>query len=126
MKKDIDEIRETLKTILIKHLGPLKVKKDLPGNFELSGTIKAPQGKQVVDGIYFSSVMPKAKDVRFYFYPSYTHPQAFEDLSEQMTKFKKGKSCFHVKHLDDALEAEIDDMVAKAVKTYQEEGWLAK
>jgi len=42
-----------------------------------------------------------------------------------MKKFKKGKSCFHVKHLDDELVEEIKSMVAKAISVYQKEGWLA-
>jgi len=125
MKKDISEITETLKSTLGNFLGPLKVKVDKPGNFEVNGTIQAPQGKKMVDGIYFSSIVPKDKDVRFYFYPSYTHASEFEDLSETLKKFKKGKSCFHVKYLDDTLEAEIKAMVGKAVALYQKEGWLA-
>lgn len=124
MKKDVEEIRETLKERLMEFLGPLKIKVDKPTNFELSGTIEAPQGKKMVDGIYFSSLVPKEKDVRFYFYPAYTHPEEFENLSETLKKFKKGKSCFHVKFLDDALETEIKKMVAKAIKVYKRDGWL--
>ncbi len=126
MKKDLTEIRESLVGALKSSFGPLKLKVDKPGNFEVSGTIEAPQGKKMVEGIYFSSIVPKEKDVRFYFYPAYTHAKDFEDLSDQMKKFKKGKSCFHIKFLDDALEAEINEMISKAVKLYQDDGWLAK
>lgn len=126
MNKDIGAIREILKGILESHLGTLQVTVDKPGNFVVSGTVEAPQGKQTVQGIYFSSIVPKPKDVRFYLYAAYTHPQEFEDLSDPLKKFKKGKSCFHVKYLDDALEAEINAVVAKAIKVYQGEGWLAK
>ncbi len=123
---DVNEIREKLKSIQEAFLGPLKVKVDKPGNFELSGTIKAQQGKKMVDGYYFSSLVPKAKDVRFYFFPAYTHADLFDDLSETMTKFKKGKSCFHVKYLDADLEKEIKKMMKTAIKAYQKDGLLAK
>ncbi len=126
MTKDVQEIREKLKTLLSNYLGPLKVRIDKDTNFEVTGTIEAPQGKKIVDGIYFSSLVPKAKDVRFYFYPSYTHPSEFEDLSETLGKFKKGKSCFHVKYLDDELEVEISKMIGHAVEVYRSDGWLAK
>jgi len=123
---DVAEIREKLKSIQEEFLGPLKVKVDKASNYELSGTIEAQQGKKTVDGIYFSSLVPKEKDVRFYFFPSYTHPEQFDFLSETMTKFKKGKSCFHVKHLDKDLEKEIKKMMKVAVKAYQKDGLLSK
>lgn len=124
MTKDIQEIRAKLVEIQSEFLGPLKVKVDKPTNFELSGTIPATQGKQKVEGYYFSSIVPKEKDVRFYFFAAYTHPEAFDSLSETMTKFKKGKSCFHIKHLDIELEKEVRSMVQTAVQLYQKEGLI--
>ncbi len=125
MKTEIKEIRETLKSTLESFIGTLKVRVDKPSNFEVNGTIEAPQGKKIVQGIYFSSIVPKEKDVRFYFYPAYTHPEEFENISDKLKKFKKGKSCFHVKFLDEELEDEIKKMISKAVDVYKSEGWLA-
>ena len=125
MKTTIPEIRESLKSTLEHFLGPLKVRVDKPTNYEVNGTIEAPQGKKMVKGIYFASIVPKEKDVRFYFYPAYTHPAEFEYISDQLKKFKKGKSCFHVKYLDADLELEIKQMVAKAIDLYRRDGWLA-
>jgi hypothetical protein len=124
MKTDIAEIRESLKNTLEDFLGPLKVRVDKPSNFEVNGTIEAPQGKKMVQGIYFSSIVPKEKDVRFYFYPAYTHPEEFENISDKLKKFKKGKSCFHVKFLDEELEIEIKQMISKAIEIYRKDGWL--
>ncbi len=124
-KTEVTEVRNSLKKTLERFLGPLKVKVDTESNFELSGTIQAPQGKKMVDGIYFSSIVPKEKDVRFYFFPAYTHPEAFEYISDRLKKFKKGKSCFHVSYLDEELENEIKEMISKAIDIYRTEGWLA-
>jgi hypothetical protein len=124
MTKGINEIREKLKKTLESFLGPLKVKVNKPSNFELMGTIETYQGKQKVEGIYFSSLVPKDKDVRLYFFPAYTHPQEFESLSETLKKFKKGKSCFHIKYLDEELENEIQNMISKGVELYKKDGWL--
>ncbi len=124
MKTEIAEIRESLKNTLEDFLEPLKVRVNKPSNFEVNGTIEAPQGKKMVKGIYFSSVVPKEKDVRFYFHPAYTHPEEFENISDRLKKFKKGKSCFHVKYLDKELEIEIKQMVSKAIDIYRKDGWL--
>jgi len=53
MKTSTLEIRETLKSILEEFLGPLRVRVDKPTTFEVNGTIEAPQGKKMVQGIYF-------------------------------------------------------------------------
>ena len=123
--KDLPQIREELKAMLLGFQGPLRVRVDKESNFEVAGTIPAMQGKSKVDGIYFSSIVPRAKAVHFYFFPAYTHPQAFENLSEALKKCKKGKSCFHVKYLDAALMEEIRGMVAQGVAAYQKDGLLA-
>ena len=67
MKTEISDIRETLKRRLEEFLGPLKVRIDKPSNFEVNGTIEAPQGKKIVDGIYFSSLVLKKRMSDFIF-----------------------------------------------------------
>ena len=46
MKTEIADIRDTLKSRLEEFLGPLKIRIDKPSNFEVNGTIEAPQGKK--------------------------------------------------------------------------------
>lgn len=77
------------------------------------------QGKQMVDGYYFATAMIKPNDCRLYFFPVYTHPTEFGDLSEDLKKFLKGKSCFHLKKLSPALEIEIENMMNKGIHLYQ-------
>lgn len=123
MIKDPIVNRKKLIEIFEGFVGPLVINVNTAANFELKGNIEAKQGAKIVDGIYFSSIKPKEKDVRLYFFPIYTHPNEFE-LSEQMTKFLKGKSCFHIKFLDDKLEKEIKGMIKKAIKVYKKDGLL--
>lgn len=125
MIKDIKQIQEILSGLLKEHIGPLRIRKENDQVLELCGTIETMQGKQKVDGIYFASVVPKPKDIRFYFFPIYTHKDAIGSLSEDLSKMLKGKSCFHIKRLDDTLIQEISTMISKGVSTYQAAGWLA-
>lgn len=125
MTKDVEEMRTRLREIALSFEGPLRARVDKPTNVEMAGTIEAMQGKQKVDGIYFCSIVPKPKDVRFYFFPIYTHADAFANISETMRKFLKGKSCFHVKYLDEAVEADLKEMIALGIELYQKDGLLA-
>jgi len=125
--KDLDKLRQFLTGLLKDHSNVLKVVADTEVKFEVSGTVPTMQGKQKVDGIYFASVVPKPKDVRFYFFPMYTHSDALKpSMSPELAKRLKGKSCYHIKSLDENLQKELESLVAEAVKLYQNDGWLAK
>ncbi|MEJ1223136.1 hypothetical protein [Sediminicola sp. 1XM1-17] len=118
---ELIEIQKKLHRLLKSHIPPLRVRKDTPEEFEVCGTIPAMQGRQKVDGFYFASVVPKPKDIRFYFFPIYTHPKQFEPLSQAMQKCLKGKSCFHFKKMDQAMVHELNNMVSLGVQLYQKD-----
>ena len=124
MKTDLSEIRETLQNMLTRHTPPLRVRRQSAENFEVAGTKETMQGKQKVDGYYFASVMPKSKDVRFYYFPIYTHADQFAGISEELRKCLKGKSCFHIKKLSPGLESEITAMIEKGVAIYLADGLI--
>ena len=124
METKIADIRTRLIEILKSHQPLLKVTLDSEEKFEMTGTIEAMQGKKKVDGIYFSSVVPKPKDVRFYFFPTYTHAEELKEMPEALKKCLKGKSCFHIKNMDDDLESNIRNLVAKGVELYKRDGWI--
>lgn len=124
MEEKIVKIQQDLIELLKEQLGHLKVSKESAEVFEVSGTKEVMQGRQKVDGHYFASVMPKPKDVRLYFFPIYTHPEAYSDISPAFRKALKGKSCFHIKNLDEELKAEIRGAVKKGVELYQKDGLI--
>lgn len=124
MKSDLKEIRESLVAQFQDFLTPLQVRKSSYECYELSGRIKAMQGKQEVDGFYFASVVPKPKDIRLYFFPIYTHPAEYTSLSDELKKCLKGKSCFHIKKLSDQMEEEIKGMIQKGVDLYLRDGLI--
>lgn len=91
------------------------------GQIEYSGTFEVMQGKQKVDGHYFASIVEKPKDVRLYFFPIYTHKESFPSLSEELGKMLKGKSCFHIKKLDDGLKKEIHNLLNLGLELYKKD-----
>lgn len=125
MNIEISNIKDRLVQLLMAQQPVLKIVTQESDKFEVTGTLETMQGKKKVDGIYFSSVVPKAKDVRLYFFPIYTHVEQFKDLPPTLQKCLKGKSCFHIKKMDLALEEAIKEMIAKGIAIYQKEGWLA-
>lgn len=123
MTKDIIEMYSILVETLKTHENVFKIVLDTTDKFEVIGTKTTMQGKKKVDGHYFSTLMQKPKDVRFYFFPAYTHPDEIKPLmNETVTKFLKGKSCFHIKKMDASLEASIGKMIDRGIDIYQDKG----
>ena len=120
----LEEIWEFLEQELIGHSPLIKERKRNPNMIEYAGTIPAMQGKQKVEGYYFSSIVKKPKDIRLYFFPIYTHSSEFQNISDGLRKQLKGKSCFHLKTLDDSLKTEVTNMISTAVKLYQKDGLI--
>lgn len=121
MKTEPREIQEALQQILMGHVPPLRLKVNKETQFEVSGAKEVMQGKQMVDGFFFASLVPKPKDVRLYYFPIYTHAKEFEHISPELRKSLKGKSCFHIKKLSPELEKEIKQMVEKGVELYKKD-----
>lgn len=123
MKSDINEIENCLKEMLKEQAPDLRIRHEEATKFEVCGTKEVMQGKQKVDGHYFASVIPKAKDIRLYFFPIYTHVDQF-DLSPETKKSLKGKSCFHIKKMTPEMETEINEMIKTGVKLYKKDGLI--
>jgi hypothetical protein len=123
MKTDLEEIHSSLFGMLNTHEGPLVISVDSSSNAEAKGTKEVMQGRQKVNGHYFASIVSKPKDIRFYFFPIYTHADEFSP-SEDLKKSLKGKSCFHINKLSDSMEMEIKAMIEKGVKLYQKDNLI--
>lgn len=117
--KDLLEIRNFIEDSLKAACPPLRLRKDGDEGIEVCGRKETMQGKQKVDGYYFASTVPKAKDIRLYFFPIYTDPELFQ-LSADMQKMLKGKSCFHIKKLNAAQKAELQEIIRKGIDRYKE------
>ena len=118
------QIQKKLISIFREQIPPLKIEIETLDNFKVSGTREAMQGKQKVDGFYFGSIVLKPKDIRLYYFPIYTHVKNFENISENLRKCLKGKSCFHIKEMDSQLENDIREMIIKGILIYQEDNLI--
>lgn len=121
---DKNEIFATLKGLLSQYAPPCVVTGNTDSVYHLYGTKPASVGKSSYDGIYFASAVIRKSYVALHFFPIYTHVDQFENISEDLRKCLKGKSCFHIKRTDDPLFEQIKKALDKGVAVYQKEGWL--
>jgi len=71
---------------------------------------------------WFAGVSQGKGVVRFFLLPMYHHPELLDGVSPELRKRKTGASLFSLKALDDAQQAELEALVARAFETYMAEG----
>ena len=62
--------------------------------------------------------------VGFYLMCIYMDDDAKMQISPALLKLLKGKTCFHLKHLDDGLRKDIEAALVLGRKCYKEHGWM--
>ena len=74
--------------------------------------------------VFFASVQIFKGHVGFYFMPVYVEGDMKSIFDENLLKLLKGKSCFHIKKLDELLMGQIEDALAEGFRLYKEKGWV--
>ncbi|AOM80310.1 hypothetical protein BFS30_25985 [Pedobacter steynii] len=75
--------------------------------------------------VFFASVVIQKGHVGFYYMPVYAEPDMKAVFDPKLLKLLKGKSCFHIKQLDEELLSMIESALAEGYKLYKEKGWVA-
>ena len=120
------EIFETIKASLKKQAPPMVISKDTKDAFELMGNKPVPYGykKEIVPGMYFSSVVARNDMVSFYFFPIYYHTDEFKAMMPTLLKCLKGKTCFNFKKTDQVNSKELDALLKKGAQAWKENGYM--
>ncbi len=83
----------------------------------------------VIDGrdrreLFFAGIRRQKACVAFYYFPLYVLPSLATSLGTSLTKLLKGKTCFHLKALDDDLLVQIREALNLGITNYRERGWV--
>lgn len=76
------------------------------------------------DEVFFAGAIVQKGYVGFYFMPVHSDADRKKLFDPQLLRLLKGKSCFHVKELDDELQGRIDDALERGFELYRERGWI--
>jgi hypothetical protein len=120
------KIFETIKSALQKQTPPMVVSKEKDDVYELMGNKPVPYGskKEIVPGMYFSSVVARKDMVSFYFFPIYYNEEKFKELIPSLFKYLKGKTCFNFKKAEQVNEKELNALLKAGAKAWKENGYM--
>ncbi|RZK44097.1 MAG: DUF1801 domain-containing protein [Pedobacter sp.] len=74
--------------------------------------------------LYFTGLVIRKGYVAFYYMPVYTEPDMKNVFHPALLKLLKGKSCFHIKKLDDTLLEQISQALAAGYRLYKQNEWV--
>ena len=126
----LESVYEQVKKLLKRHAPPFKLR-DLGVRNKKSAQLVVPK-PVVIPGAYggkpvdlqMAAVISQKGYVGFYVTTIYMSESAKRRLSPQLVKLLKGKTCFHLKKLDDGLKGDIAAVLELGAKTYRKRGWL--
>ena len=131
VEDSLEGVYEELVKILQRHAPPFR--SDVPcmagGKRSFQLTVPKPvaipgaYGGKPVDLQMAAAILQKGY-VGFYLMCVYMNGATKKKLSPALVKLLKGKTCFHVKTLDDGLRKDIEAALETSAKVYRERGWL--
>lgn len=111
---------ERLRSILATYAPKLVLVHDKPDKYYLDTKHIMKNGQPM----FFGAVQLMKGHVGFYLMPIYVHPPLLKEISPELRKRLKGKSCFHFKAVDEALFAELAELTAAGMDHYEAEGLI--
>ncbi len=125
-QKELVSIYNTLKPLLKEYEKKgFKPKIDLDSKYDLwSLDIDIFAFKKQRTEMYFAWLIIQSNYVGFYFMPITVDPKYTKIIGKDLLATLKGKSCFHIKKLDDTIIKQIKDALAEGYKLYKERGWI--
>lgn len=126
----LEAVFDQLYQLLSRYSPPLKTK---------SGTVRGKKDFHltipkavVVPGAYenkpvevgLAAIILQKGYVGFYFMPIYIEPAVKKKLAPSLIKLLQGKTCFHVKKLDEDFLGHVKAALDEGIKNYKDRGWL--
>lgn len=118
-------IFDELKKLLLSYeKGNMKVRGGEGGQIALVNEKPVEIAGRKRDELHFAALLIQKGYVGFYFMPVYGAGEPDKLIHPDLLKLLKGKACFHVKKLDDAMQKHIKDALKKGYEAYKVRKWL--
>ena len=128
--ESLESIYEQIETLLAQHAPPFLLR-DLGVRNKRSAQLVVPKpvaipgaygGKPV--HVQMAAAILQKGYVGFYLMCVYVDGKGKNEISPALLKLLKGKSCFHVKRMDDGLRTDMEAALVAGTKAFRKRGWL--
>ena len=125
--RELDEIFERLERSLRRYSPPLAARTGVvrgKRDLHLWSEQEVEVAGRKRDEVSFAALIAQKGYVGFYFMPVYAEPERKALFAPELLALLKGKSCFHLKRLDDELLGQVDSALQDGFELYRERGWV--
>ena len=119
MSAEFASIFSRLRDVLQRHTGALSVSADAPGHFCLT----VDHSPKLKKGFPAAWVKIGKGYVSYHFMPVYMFPKLRAGLSKKLRARMQGKSCFNLKHADEALFHVLEALTAPGFAAARKAGF---
>ena len=109
---------ELLKTIIESYEDEMDVVSNEPDKYYLNWPEIGKNGKPY----FFACAQVRSNSIAFHLMPIYEYPKLLENISDELRRKLKGKSCFHFTKPDANLLAELAELVEQGFLHIDENG----
>ena len=95
------------------------------GQFGLTSKKTVEVDGKKMEEVWFSGLLIQKGYVGFYFMPVYASPELKSELHPELLKCLKGKSCFHIKKMNDEIAEQVKEALKKGYDLYKKKGWIS-
>ncbi|MFO0357683.1 MAG: hypothetical protein ACK50A_12095 [Sphingobacteriaceae bacterium] len=113
-----------IKKEMMPYSPPFNVRINIEGKYDLWSEKDIEAFGRKYDSMMLAAIIIQSGYVGFYFLPIYENPALKEKFSPAFVKLLKGKSCFHVKELNDEILSEIKKALEIGHDAYKKKGWI--
>lgn len=118
------EIFARLKELLVKYSPPFTPKTDNERWYDLYLNKDVEILGRKRKELWFAGIIIQKDYVGFYYMPVYAEPEMKALFQPELLRLLKGKSCFHVKKLDEELTSQIRQALVDGFEFYKKRGWV--
>jgi hypothetical protein len=113
-----------LKGLLKAYEPPFSPKRDKDGYYDLWSFKPLVIEGRKRNEVFFAGLIIRKDYVGLYYMPIYVDQELARVFQPELLALLKGKSCFHIKKLDEYLAGQIKIALALGFEAYVQRGWI--
>ena len=122
---DRTQIFRAIRPLMARYAPPLQPRTDVEGRYELWSPEPVALPGGTPKDVFFAGLIIQSSYVGFYFMPLAADEDRGSVFEPELLAFLKGKSCFHVRRLDDGLLGQIAAALGRGRDIWVRRGWIA-
>ncbi len=104
--------------------GKLSPKFDLDSKYDLWSFKDVEISGRKRKEVSFATIIIQSSYVGLYYMPIYTDTELVDVFGPELLATLKGKSCFHIKRMDDQMREQIGKALKVGYEIYEQRGWV--